>query len=100
MSAGQPVFIECVLVFMGVKPPTNWSLGFVNPIASDFPDAWTALCSARYRMRRLGRGGIPSCVSPPTTGERASRASGGGETLPLGPCPRHCSAVLPSAALL
>ena len=58
-TTGQPVFIECVLVFMGMKlrhrEAGELELGFVDRIASDYPDAMDGVMHrlARYRLRHL-----------------------------------------------
>jgi hypothetical protein len=58
-TTGQPVFIECVLMFMSMKlrhrEAGELELGFVDRIASDFPDAMDGVMHrlARYRRRRL-----------------------------------------------
>ena len=53
-TTGQPVFIECVLVFMGMKlrdrEAGELEHGFVDRIASDFPDAMDDVI-----IRLLGR---------------------------------------------
>jgi hypothetical protein len=56
---GQPVFIECVLVFMGLKlrhrDAGELEHGFVDGIAGDFPDAMEGVMHrlAEYRVKRL-----------------------------------------------
>lgn len=58
-ATGQPVFIECVLMFMGMKlrhrDAGELELGFVDRIASNFPHAMDGVMHrlARYRMRHL-----------------------------------------------
>lgn len=56
---GQPVFVECVLVFMSMKlrfrEAGDLERGFVDRIASHFPHAMDGVMRrlARYRRRRL-----------------------------------------------
>lgn len=56
---GQPVFIECVLVFMSMKlrhrDAGELEKGFVDRIAGDFPDAMDGVMQrlSRYRLRHL-----------------------------------------------
>jgi hypothetical protein len=58
-TTGQPVFIECVLVFMGLKlrhrEAGELELGFVDRIAGDFPGAMDGVMErlSRYRAKRL-----------------------------------------------
>ncbi len=54
-ATGQPVFIECVLVFMGIKlrdrEVGELEQGFVDRIANDFPDAMDEVI-IRFSRRR------------------------------------------------
>ena len=58
-TTGQPVFIECVLVFMGMKlrhrDAGELELGFVDRIASNFPHAMDEVMHrlTQYRTRPL-----------------------------------------------
>jgi hypothetical protein len=58
-ATGQPVFIECVLVFMSLKlrhrEAGELELGFVDRIAHDFPGAMDGVLQrlSRYRRRCL-----------------------------------------------
>jgi hypothetical protein len=58
-ATGQPVFIECVLVFMGMKlrhrDAGELELGFVDRIARNFPDAMDGVMHrlTQYRTRHL-----------------------------------------------
>jgi len=58
-ATGQPVFIECVLVFMGMKlrhrDAGELERGFVERIAADFPHAMDGVMHrlARYRIKHL-----------------------------------------------
>jgi hypothetical protein len=58
-ATGQPVFIECVLVFMSLKlrhrDAGELELGFVDRIVRDFPSAMDGVLHrlSRYRLRRL-----------------------------------------------
>jgi hypothetical protein len=52
-TTGQPVFIECVLVFMGMKlrdrEAGKLEQGFVDRIVSDFPDAMNEVTNRLLR---------------------------------------------------
>jgi hypothetical protein len=58
-ATGQPVFIECVLVFMSLKlrhrDAGELELGFVDRIGREFPGAMDGVLQrlSRYRLRRL-----------------------------------------------
>jgi hypothetical protein len=58
-QTGQPVFIECVLVFMGLKlrhrDAGELERGFVDGIVGDFPGAMDGVMHrlAQYRQKRL-----------------------------------------------
>jgi hypothetical protein len=54
-ATGQPVFIECVLVFMGIKlrdrEAGELEQGFVDRIVNDFPDAMDEVIFRLLRRR-------------------------------------------------
>jgi hypothetical protein len=58
-ATGQPVFIECVLVFMSMKlrhrEAGELERGFIDRIVSDFPNAMDDVISrlSQHRLKRL-----------------------------------------------